>query len=159
MSGATQSAASQSSNRSPPAPQDRRGPGADGVPDRRRRGRVLIVEDDYLVALSSEMALLDAEFDVLGVCASGEAALEQALATRPDLVLMDIRLAGAMDGIETALALREHGIPCLFASANSDPGMVARGHAAMPLGWLRKPFSEAALVAMVEESFQKLQGQ
>jgi CheY-like chemotaxis protein len=50
-------------------------------------------------------------------------------------VLMDIRLAGEMDGIEAALALRAQGIGSIFASANSDAGTLARGEAAQPLGW------------------------
>lgn len=157
MIGVIRSAAPKAPSPSSPAEEGERGWGAGRAPG--RRGRVLIVEDDYLVALSSEMALVEAGFEVLGVCPSGEAALVQALETRPDLVLMDIRLAGAMDGIEVALALRTHGIPSLFASANSDPGTVARGQAARPLGWLGKPFSEPALVAAVEQALRQIKGQ
>lgn len=119
-------------------------------------GRVLIVEDDYLVALSSEWALTDAGFEVVAIAATGEEAVVAALEVRPDLLLMDIRLAGDMDGIDTALALRAHGLRCLFASANSDPATVARGAAAEPLGWLRKPFTDTALVAAVSEALIRL---
>jgi CheY-like chemotaxis protein len=72
---------------------------------------------------------------------------------------MDIRLGGEMDGIETALALRERGIGSLFASANSDPGTIARGEAAEPLGWLRKPFSDHALTGAVEQALAGLLGE
>lgn len=109
------------------------------------------------MALSNEMALTEAGFEVIGVVDSGEAALLQARETPPDLVLMDIRLAGKIDGIEAALALRAQGIASIFASANSDPGTLTRGEAAQPLGWLRKPFSDHELVSAVEAALGKLQ--
>ncbi len=121
-------------------------------------GRILIVEDDYMVALSNEWALTDAGFEIVAVVASGEEALVAAKQARPDLVLMDIRLAGHMDGIEAALALRSQGIPCIFASANSDPGTVARSEAAEPLGWIRKPFTDVALVAAIRKAMGRLRG-
>jgi CheY-like chemotaxis protein len=77
---------------------------------------------------------------------------------QPDLVLMDIRLAGQMDGIEAALALRAQGIPCVFAAGNTDPGTVARGDAAEPLGWIRKPFTDMALIAVVRNAMGRLRG-
>ncbi len=123
------------------------------------RGRILIVEDDYLVGLSNEMALTDAGFDVIGVVDSGEAALLQVGETPPDLVLMDIRLAGEMDGIETALVLCAQGIRSVFASANSDPGTLSRGETAQPMGWLRKPFSDHELISAVEAALGKLQNE
>jgi two-component system, response regulator PdtaR len=121
-------------------------------------GRILIVEDDYMVALSNEWALTDAGFEVVATVATGEEALVTAAQARPDLVLMDIRLAGRMDGIDAALALRVQSIPCLFASANSDPGTMARGEAAEPLDWIRKPFTEEALVAAVRKALGRLRG-
>ena len=123
------------------------------------RGRILIVEDDYLMALSNEMALTDAGFEMIGVVDSGEAALMEVGNISPDLVLMDIRLAGDMDGIETALALRAQGVRSVFASANSDPGTVRRGETAQPLGWLCKPFSDHVLIAAVEAALAKLQNE
>ena len=121
-------------------------------------GRILIVEDDYMVALSNEWALTDAGFEVVATVASGEEALVAATQAVPDLVLMDIRLAGAMDGIDAALALRARGIPCIFASANTDPGTVTRAEAAKPLGWIRKPFTDAALVIAISKAMGRLRG-
>jgi DNA-binding response OmpR family regulator len=111
--------------------------------------RILIVEDEYFVALTIEDALADAGYEVLGVEASGEAAILHALEARPDLVLMDIRLAGKLDGIDAALELKRHGLRVLFASAHSDDATRARGEEARPLGWLTKPFSGQELVAAV----------
>lgn len=113
------------------------------------RTRILVVEDNYFVALNIESALLDAGFEVAGVVDSGEEALAVVADTRPDLVLMDIRLAGELDGIDTAIALRDLNIDCVFASAHHDAGMKARGAPAKPRGWLVKPFTDAQLVETV----------
>lgn len=117
------------------------GPGA--------RAQILVVEDNYFVALTIENALTDAGYRVLAVVDSGEAALESVAEARPDLVLMDIRLAGDLNGIDTAVALRRQGIVSLFASAHFDEGIKARGAAARPAGWLVKPFSDAEVVDVV----------
>jgi DNA-binding response OmpR family regulator len=112
-------------------------------------GLILVVEDDYFVGLANEQALMDAGYTVVGVVATGEEAIAMAARSRPDLVLMDIRLAGEMDGIDAAIALRGQGIPTLFASAHSDRHTRQRGEQAKPTGWLVKPFSDAELVAAV----------
>lgn len=118
------------------------GPSAD-------RARILVVEDNYFVALSVESALLDAGYEVVGVVDSGEDALQNVADTAPDLVLMDIRLAGALDGIDTAVALRRMNIASLFASAHCDDAIRARGAAADPRGWLVKPFTDAQMLTAV----------
>lgn len=121
-----------------------------------RAGRILVVEDDYFVGLALETALEGAGFTVLGVVTTGEEALVKAAELRPQLVLMDIRLAGPMDGIETARELRRQNIPSLFASAHSDPATRSRGQSARPLGWITKPFSDAALVDAVTAAVGRL---
>lgn len=113
------------------------------------RARILVVEDNYFVALNIESALLDAGFEVTGVVDSGEEALAVVADARPDLVLMDIRLAGALDGIDTAILLRGMDIDCVFASAHHDAGIQARGAPAQPRGWLVKPFTDAQLIETV----------
>ncbi len=115
----------------------------------RRAGRIVVAEDNYLVGLAIEQALLDAGHEVAAVVASGEEAVSEASRLRPDLVLMDIRLAGQMTGIEAAVELKALGIPSLFASAHSDTATRLSGERAMPLGWLTKPFSAAELVSAV----------
>lgn len=114
-------------------------------------GRVLIAEDDYLVALSVEEALAYAGFVVVGVADTADQALRMAGAARPDIVLMDIRLRGERDGISAARDIRQQfGIPCVFATAHDDPGTQHRGEKeAQPLGWITKPFSLRSLVAAV----------
>lgn len=121
------------------------------------RARIMVVEDNYFVALTIENALIDAGYEVLAVLDSGEAALECVAELKPDLVLMDIRLAGELDGIDTAIALHRRGIVSLFASAHFDDAMKERGAAAVPAGWLVKPFSESELLGAVREALKGIQ--
>ncbi|WP_439532538.1 response regulator [Polymorphobacter sp.] len=119
------------------------------------RRRILIVEDEYFVALTMEDALTDAGYEVIGVEVSGEEAVVRVQAERPDLILMDIRLAGTMDGIDAALQLRPIGSRVLFSSAHSDGATRARGQEAQPVGWLTKPFTTTSLLAAVARALQE----
>lgn len=112
--------------------------------------RILIVEDDLLIASQMEEALTEAGFQIAGTASTGQEALQLARSQCPTLVVMDIRLAGDRDGIETALELfRSHGIRCIFASAYSDQEARRRAAPADPLGWLQKPYTMASLTANV----------
>lgn len=119
--------------------------------------RVLIVEDEYFVALTMEQALADAGYDVLAIVTHGEEAIAIALKERPDLVLMDIRLAGDMDGYQAAQELRQLGFRSVFASAHADERSRERGAPAEPLGWLAKPFTREGLVAVVAEALSRIE--
>jgi DNA-binding NarL/FixJ family response regulator len=122
--------------------------------------RILIVEDDYLVATQMEAALTDAGFDVAGVAASAEEALALAIARRPALVVMDVRLSGKRDGIDAALELfGSLGIRCVFATAHHDAKVRVRAKAAAPLGWVPKPYTMAALVDAVGRACRELQSE
>jgi len=119
--------------------------------------RILIVEDDFLIASQMEAALADAGFEIAGVASTGKEALQLAKAQPPTLVVMDIRLPGDQDGIETALELfRLHGIRCIFASAHSDDATRRRAAPAAPLGWLQKPYMMASLTAMTRAALREL---
>jgi len=119
--------------------------------------RVLIVEDDLLVASEMEATLLEAGFEIAGVVATGKEALQLAQAESPILAVMDIRIAGDRDGIDTALELfRTHGIRCIFASAYSDHDSRLRAAPAAPLGWLQKPYSMASLTTVVRTALREL---
>jgi len=119
--------------------------------------RILIVEDDVLVASEMEVTLSDAGFEIVGIAASAKEALLLASAESPVLAVMDIRIAGDRDGIDTALELfRAHGIRCIFASAHSDRDSRLRAEPAAPLGWLQKPYSMASLTAMVRAALREL---
>jgi DNA-binding NarL/FixJ family response regulator len=119
--------------------------------------RILVVEDDFLVALEMESALTEAGFVVAGVATSGEDAIELAVSERPRLAVMDIRLAGARDGIDTALQLfAQLGIRCIFATAHQDDQARRRAAPAVPLGWLQKPYTMTSLVGMVRRALADL---
>lgn len=120
------------------------------------KARILIVEDDYLVGMTIEETLLDEGHEVLALVTTGEEAVEVGTKLRPELVLMDIRLAGKMTGIEAAIELRAAGIPSLFASAHSDPGTRLSGEEAKPLGWLAKPFTSSGLISAVDTALAHL---
>ena len=119
--------------------------------------RILIVEDDFLVANEVEIALSDAGFDIVGVAAAAAEAVELAESQKPALVVMDVRLAGERDGIHAALEIfRTLGIRCIFATAYYDQYLLERARPAMPLGWLQKPYSMPSLVNAVRRAVTEL---
>lgn len=119
--------------------------------------RVLIVEDDYFVALDVEHRLQQAGFSVVGVAASAEEAFEIARAEKPALAIMDIRISGVRDGIDTAIELLTSlGVPSIFATAHGDSETRERAKKAQPLGWLQKPYSSEALIAAVRSALANI---
>ncbi|HZT20645.1 MAG TPA: response regulator [Dongiaceae bacterium] len=119
--------------------------------------RVLIVEDDYLIAMQAEAALAEAGFEVVGVAASAEEAIELAASHRPSLLVVDVRLDGRRDGIDLALELfRRCGIRSVFATAHFDSHARRRAEPAEPLGWLQKPYTMASLVELVRAAAERL---
>jgi DNA-binding NarL/FixJ family response regulator len=116
--------------------------------DRQQAPRVLIVEDDYVIALDLEEAIKRAGCDSLGTVKRCSEALD--LAEQADLVIMDLHLAGQRDGIETAIEIeRRYGVRSLFVSANCDTAIMRRGEAAHPIGWLGKPFEPRQLAIIL----------
>ena len=104
--------------------------------------RILIVEDEMVLALSLEKLLERMGFVVVGIVATGEAAIERARADRPDVVAMDIRLAGAMDGIDAASAIvAENEIPIVFMTGYDDSATKLRAMSLRPLGYMVKPIN------------------
>lgn len=119
--------------------------------------RIMIVEDDYLVAWQMENALAESGFEIAGVAQSVEQALEIAARERPSLAIMDIRLSGKRDGIDGAIELfARHGIRCIFASAHQNPDARSRASSANPLAWLPKPYTMTSLVETVRQALLDL---
>jgi len=115
--------------------------------------RILIVEDEFLIAFALEDMLISAGYVVVGIAATYEQALALAGETRPSLVLMDIRIASDRDGVDAAIDIhRNFDIRSLFTSANNDSDNVERANAANPLGWLPKPYSPEGLTKAVDEA-------
>lgn len=115
------------------------------------RIRILIVENEGLVGCDMAATLGKLDYDVVGICRSGEEALEKYDELHPDLVLMDVHLAGQMDGIDTALKLHEKGtVAVVYVTACADLETVARARETQPHGYLLKPFNEDELRLTVE---------
>ncbi|MBB3951037.1 response regulator [Aureimonas jatrophae] len=114
--------------------------------------RVLIVEDEVLIALHLEGILEDAGHEVVGTAASSSAALDLARRSVPfDLAIMDVDLLDGPNGVETARRLREeHGVASLFVSGRLEEEVQAMGLAWKPLGFIGKPFMEAQIIEALE---------
>jgi CheY-like chemotaxis protein len=120
------------------------------------RPRILIVEDEGIVALQLRTSLEQRGYAVAGVFATGEEALASVEAAAPDLVLMDMKLQGALDGIQTASQLRErYGLPVVFLTAHSEESTIERAKRAEPYGYILKPFSVHELVIAIEVAHHK----
>ena len=125
--------------------------------DKHGPARVLIVEDDFLIAMQTEVALTAAGFDVVGPATTAEEAVELAREAQPWLAVMDIRLASTRDGIDAARELYEDfAIRCIFATAHDDARTRGRAEPYAPLGWLPKPYTMASLVSVVAEAVTRL---
>jgi CheY-like chemotaxis protein len=110
----------------------------------KRRPRLLVVEDEAIAALMMEQTLIALGYEVCDVVDSEAGALEAAEKHCPDLILMDIRLAGGGDGIRAAAKARDRlSIPSIFTTAHSDAATLARAEGAKPVGFLLKPYSRA----------------
>lgn len=119
--------------------------------------RLLLVEDEFLIALTLESDLKESGYEVVGVAVSADEAERLAARERPDLVIMDIRLVGARDGISAAHAIfRQTGIRCIFATAHADAQSKASAEGAAPLGWLQKPYGRDTLIETVESALKML---
>jgi DNA-binding NarL/FixJ family response regulator len=119
--------------------------------------RILLVEDDFLVGMEVETGLEEAGYEVAGIAATAEEAVELARTGRPALVVMDIRLASDRDGVDAALEIfRTLGIRSLFASAHGDVQIRARAEAARPLGWVAKPYRVETLLKAVEDALREV---
>lgn len=112
---------------------------------------VLAVEDERIVARDLKNRLLDLGYHVLALAASAEEALALAQEQLPNVVLMDVRLAGAQDGIDAAQVFREQfDIPVVFATAHSDDATLERASMTEPYGYLVKPFGDRELKAALD---------
>ena len=120
--------------------------------------KVLVVEDEVIVALELQNHLERLGYHVVDSVTSGEKAVRQAARLQPDLVLMDIRLEGDIDGIEAARQIRAaHDIPIIFLTALGDEETLERAKETGPFGFILKPFKERELFATIEVALNKHQ--
>lgn len=117
--------------------------------------RVMIVEDERIVAFNLRQRLLKLGYEVPAVAASSEQALMEVDQNNPDIVLMDINIEGDMDGIQTAEQLGEGSPPVIYLTAHSEETTLARARSTKPYGYLIKPFSERELHATIQMALQR----
>jgi len=120
------------------------------------RARILIAEDEELVALAIKSCLEGLGYEIPCVVASGEEAVEKASALDVDLVLMDIHLQGEMNGIEAAGIIRDSSrVPVVYLTAYSDADTLEKAKVTEPFGFILKPFEERALEATVKMALSR----
>jgi len=113
--------------------------------------KVLIVEDELLVAADIEESLEILGYKVIGSVASGEAAIKKVNEQLPDIILMDIMLKGDLTGIDTANIIRQkYDVPIVYLTANADIGTIEKAKVSLPYGYIIKPFSEKDLQTNIE---------
>jgi CheY-like chemotaxis protein len=115
------------------------------------QAKILLAEDENIVALDIKSRLISLGYAVLAVVSSGEDAIRKAAETRPDLVLMDIKLKGEMDGIEAAAQIKARfDIPVIYLTAYVDKDTMGRARQTDPLGYVTKPYEEEDLTRTIE---------
>ena len=115
------------------------------------KARVLVVEDDFFVAMDLQYELSKAGFDVVGIAVTSEEAIALARKRQPAVAIMDIRLASTRDGIDTAIQLfRDFKIRSIFASAHNDDATRRRADPAHPIGWISKPYAVESILDLLK---------
>jgi CheY-like chemotaxis protein len=115
------------------------------------KGKILIVEDEAIIAMEIENQLQSLGYEVTSIVDTGEKAIRKAEEDKPDLMLMDIRIKGEMDGIDTAEEIRNRfGIPVIFSTAYLDEERIDRAKITMPFGYVLKPIQERDLRVTIE---------
>src|SRR5262245_50237306 len=116
-----------------------------------RKAKIMVVEDEGVVAADIQDCLKGLGYGVSRVANSADAAVQQASEDRPDLVLMDIQLNGPADGIEAANRIREQfDVPVVFLTAHADEATLQRAKVTAPFGYILKPYDERELHTTIE---------
>jgi two-component system cell cycle sensor histidine kinase/response regulator CckA len=116
-----------------------------------KKPRIMLVEDEKVVAADIEECVKGLGYVVTGSVASGSEALRLAVRTAPDLVLMDIKLKGVLDGVDVGGALREQlHIPVVYLTAHADAEILERAKKTAPAGYVLKPFDDRTLRTAIE---------
>ncbi len=121
--------------------------------------RILIVEDEPLVALEWKETLENAGNQIVGSADSADVLLSMVQQLKPDLVLMDVRLRSFLDGIDAVSRLRFlSSVPVIYLSAYSTPDVLRRAEGTLPAAFLRKPVDGAELVEAVKKALSQPKG-
>ncbi len=118
--------------------------------------RVLIVEDEALLVDLLAALVEEAGGTVAAMTDTAEEALTTAERERPDLALVDVKLAGPMDGVDAARALSQAGVMLIFVTGSNDAATVARMQALTPLGICHKPFRNESLLRLLAQAADRI---
>jgi PAS domain S-box-containing protein len=120
--------------------------------------RILIVEDESLVARDIENMIVSLGYEACGIANTGDEAVEKAARSRPDLILMDVIIKGNLDGIAAAEKIWDSfHIPVIYVTAYADEQTLKRAKTTEPFGYILKPFDERELKVAIEMAFYKSQ--
>lgn len=120
------------------------------------KARILLVEDEAILALQIKETLRQMGYAITAICASGDSAIESVTSDRPDLILLDINIQGEIDGIEVASRIRGRDeIPIIFMTAHSEDSTIMRARTVEPYGYLLKPVNNKELQIAVEVALYK----
>lgn len=118
--------------------------------------RILLVEDEKLVARDEQQMLETLGYEVVDIASTGNEAVEKALSLKTDLILMDIRLKGEMDGIDAAgKILEQSSVPIIYLTGHSDDETLKRARRTQPYGFITKPFETKLLRSAIETALYK----
>ena len=118
--------------------------------------KILIVEDESVLALNMKMSLVELGYSVAGIATSGNKAIELVGRTNPDVIFMDIKIKGDMDGIETARILYEKlNKRVVFITAHSDKATARRASECNPLAFISKPVEDSQFKGIVENALSQ----
>lgn len=118
--------------------------------------RILVVEDEVLTAMMMQSQLKKAGYSISGHVTTGENAILSAAGDPPDLILMDIRLAGKIDGVEAAAAINaEREIPVIFVTGYDEKSVRERAETLNPLAFMIKPVQMRELKAKIDGHFRQ----
>lgn len=113
--------------------------------------KILVVEDESIIALDIQNSLVNAGYNVVAIATCADEALDLTAQLSPDLVLMDIRLRGEMDGVEVAEKIRrEFDLPVVYLTAHADENTLKRAKLTEPFGYILKPFEDRELITTIE---------
>ena len=120
------------------------------------KAKILVVEDEQITAMDMQSRLKTLGYDVPALASSGEEAIQKTAETHPDLVLMDIKLKGDMDGIQAAEQIRNRfNIPVIYLTAYADEDTLQRAKVTEPYSYILKPFQTRELQTNIEVALYK----
>lgn len=120
------------------------------------KAKILLIEDEAVVALEIQTRLIQMGYDVSGICNTGEDAIARAMEIKPDVLLTDIMLAGKINGVEAARQIREkHGTMIIYLTAYSDDATLRQAADTEPCGYIVKPYDPRTLRATIELAIRK----